>query len=141
MQKSSNQQIITFVENYKLQKSVIFTGRIDNDKLAKYYSAANIFVMPSVYDNFPNAVLEAMACELPVVAANVGGIPLQVKHNENGFLIESGNVQQFKDAIITLLDDESLSKEMGKRNRIKVKDKYDWVKSAKKLKGVYKSGL
>ena len=70
-----------------------------------------------------------------------GGIPLQVEQGENGFLIESGNVQQFKDAIITLLDDESSAKEMGKRNRIKVKKTYDWVKSAKKLKGVYESFL
>ena len=134
-------RIKKLVKNYKLQKSVIFTGRIDNKELAKHYSAADIFVMPSVYDNFPNAVLEAMACELPVVATNVGGIPMQVEHGENGFLIESSNVQQFKDAIITLLDDESLAKEMGKRNRKEVKEKYNWMKSAKKLKGVYESIL
>jgi glycosyltransferase involved in cell wall biosynthesis len=134
-------RIKKLVKNYKLQNSVIFTGRIDNDELAKYYSAANIFVMPSVYDNFPNAVLEAMACELPVVATNVGGIPMQVEQGENGFLIESGNVQQFKYSILTLSDDEYLAKEMGKRNRIKVKEKYNWEKSAKKLKDVYESIL
>ncbi|MBA7530294.1 D-inositol-3-phosphate glycosyltransferase [subsurface metagenome] len=132
-------RIKKLIENYKLQKSVIFTGKVDNKELAKYYSAADIFVLSSFYESFSFVTIEAMSCQLPIVATNVGYLPKLIKPGENGFLIESGNVQQFKDAIITLLDDESLAKEMGKRNRIKVQEKYDWVQSAKKLKGVYES--
>jgi len=123
----------------KVSERVIFTGKITNEELPQYYSAADIFVMPSVYDNFPNSILEAMSCELSIVATNVGGILMQVKHGENGFLVESGNINQFKEAVITLLDNSSLSMEMGKRNRELVKKKYSWSTSAKKLKEVYES--
>lgn len=121
----------------KLSRRVIFTGKITNKELPQYYSAADIFVMPSVYDNFPNSILEAMSCELPIVATNVGGISMQVQDGENGFLVESGNIEQFKGAIITLLDNSSLSIEMGKRNRELVKKKYSWSTSAQKLKDIY----
>ncbi len=123
----------------KVSERVIFTGKITNEELPQYYSAADIFVMPSVYDNFPNSILEAMSCELPIVATNVGGILMQVKHGENGFLVESGNINQFNEAVITLLDNSSLSMEMGKRNRELVKKKYSWSTSAQKLKEVYES--
>jgi len=125
----------------KVSERVIFTGKIANEELPQYYSAADIFVMPSGYDNFPNSILEAMSCELPIVATNVGGIPQQVKHGENGFLVESGNVKNFKEAIITLMDNGSLAIEMGKRNRELVKKKYSWSINAQKLKEVYESIL
>ena len=121
----------------KVSKRVIFTGKITNEELPQYYSAADIFVMTSVYDNFPNSILEAMSCELPIVATKVGGIPMQVKDGENGFLVKSDNIKQFKKAIITLLDNNSLAIEMGKRNRELVKRKYSWSTSAKKLKEIY----
>lgn len=121
----------------KLSKRVIFTGKIANKELPQYYSAADIFVVSSVYDNFPNSILEAMSCELPVVATRVGGIPMQIKNGVNGFLVESDNIKQFKGAIITLLDNNSLAVEMGRRNRELVKKKYSWSTSAQKLKEVY----
>jgi len=126
-----------WVRKLKVEEHVIFTGRVQNEKLPQYYSAADIFVMASAYENFSNAILEAMSCELPIVATNVGGISMQVEDGENGFLVESGNVKQLKEAIITLLDNSSLAIEMGKRNRELVKKKYRWLTSAKKLKEVY----
>ena len=121
----------------KLSKRVIFTGKIANEELPQYYSAADIFVMPSVYDNFPNSILEAMSCGLPIVATKVGGISMQVKDGENGFLVESSNIKQFKETIITLLDNNSIAIEMGKRNRGLIKKKYSWSTSAQKLKDIY----
>jgi len=125
----------------KVSERIIFTGKIANEELPQYYSAADIFVMSSIYDNFPNSILEAMSCELPVVAPRVGGIPMQIKDGVNGFLVESGNVEQFKKKIIFLLDNESLAKEIGKRNRQEVKEKYSWLESAKKFKAIYDSLL
>jgi len=130
-----------WVRKLKLEEHVIFTGRVENEKLPQYYSAADIFVMISTYENFSNAILEAMSCGLPIVATKVGGIPMQVKDGENGFLVESANIKQFKEAIITLLDNDSLAIEMGRRNRELVKKKYSWSKSAKKLKEIYESIL
>lgn len=130
-------QTRTWVRKLKVGEHVIFVGRVENEELPQYYSAADIFVMSSTYENFSNAILEAMSCELPIVATKVGGIPLQVKDGENGFLVKSDNIKQFKKAIITLLDNNSLSIEMGKRNRELVKKRYSWSTSAKKLKEIY----
>ena len=130
-------QTRTWVRKLKVEEHVIFMGRLKNEQLPQYYSAADIFVMSSAYENFSNAILEAMSCELPIVATKVGGIPMQVKDGENGFLVKSDNIKQFKKAVITLLDNNSLAIEMGKRNRELVKRKYSWSTSAQKLKEVY----
>ena len=121
----------------KVSERVIFTGKIANEELPQYYSAADIFVVPSVYESFSISISEAMSCELPVVATRVGVIQTRIKDGINGFLVESGNIKQFQEAVITLLDNSSLSMEMGKRNRELVKKKYSWSTSAQKLKEVY----
>lgn len=66
-----------------------FLGTIANDEhLAKCYSAADVFVTPSLEDNLPNTVMESLACATPVVAFHTGGIPDMVRHLENGYLAE-----------------------------------------------------
>ncbi len=125
------------VKKYELEKYIIFTGKIPNDALPKYYSAADIFVIPSSYDNFPNAVLEAMACKLPIVATRVGGIPQQIQEGKNGLLIESNNIDELKTAILKLINNDKLAQEMGRRNREIVKERYSWIESAQRLKKIY----
>jgi len=134
-------QTRAWVRKLKVEGRAIFTGRVRNEELPQYYSVADIFVMSSTYENFPNAILEAMSCELPIVATRVGGILMEIKDGVNGFLVESGNVEQFKKKIIFLLDNKSLAEEIGKRNRQEVKEKYSWLESAKKLNAVYDSLL
>lgn len=58
----------------------------DENDLAALYSAADVYVSPSLADNFPNTIVESMACGTPVVGFNVGGIPDLIKHKENGYL-------------------------------------------------------
>lgn len=66
---------------------VINTGKIaDETQLAKIYSAADLFVIPSLEDNLPNTVVEAMACGLPVVGFNIGGVPDMIEHQHTGYL-------------------------------------------------------
>jgi glycosyltransferase involved in cell wall biosynthesis len=56
--------------------------------LAEIYSMADVFVSPSIEDNLPNMIMEAMACGTPVVAFNTGGIPDLIDHQVNGYLAE-----------------------------------------------------
>ena len=66
-----------------------FLGTIsDDEKLALCYSAADVFIAPSLEDNLPNTVMESLACGTPVVAFRTGGIPDMVQHKENGYLAE-----------------------------------------------------
>lgn len=124
-----------------LKNKIIFAGRVSNRELPGYYSASDAFVLSSMYENFPNSMIEAMSCELPVVATNVGGIPLLVKDGINGFLSENGNTQQFNKNIIELLENKDLSIKIGEANRKKALKEFNWRESASKLKNVYTSLL
>jgi len=130
-------QIVDLVSRLNLQNHVVFTGRIPHDDLAKYYSAADVFVLTSSYDNSPNALLEAMACGLPIIATRVGGIPMLVEYGINGVLIENNNIGEFKEAVLKLVNNSGLCKKMGERNRTMVTKKYSWSKSAEKFLEIY----
>lgn len=66
-----------------------FTGFLhDEYSLILVYNAADVFVSASLADNYPNVIMEAMACGLPCVGFNVGGVPEQIRHKENGYLAE-----------------------------------------------------
>jgi len=85
-----------------------FLGTISNDEhLAKCYSAADVFITPSLEDNLPNTVMESLACATPVVAFKTGGIPDMVKHLENGYLAEYENAEDLATGIEWLYHDEN----------------------------------
>jgi glycosyltransferase involved in cell wall biosynthesis len=64
------------------------------------YSAADVFLAPSLEDNLPNTVLEALTCGTPCVAFNIGGMPDLIQHQKNGYLAEPFNVDDFVAGII-----------------------------------------
>lgn len=85
-----------------------FLGSINNDEhLAKCYSAADVFIAPSLEDNLPNTVMESLACATPVVAFKTGGIPDMVKHLENGYLAEYKSAEDLATGIEWLYHDEN----------------------------------
>jgi glycosyltransferase involved in cell wall biosynthesis len=97
----------------------------DEHVVAQYYRAADIYVHPSRIDTFPNTVLEAMACGIPVVASRVGGIAEQVDEGVTGFLVESGNGPQMAERLTCLLENHSLRRSMGKEGEARVRALFD----------------
>ncbi|MFN8624795.1 MAG: glycosyltransferase [Candidatus Binatia bacterium] len=93
---------------------------VPNDRLSLYYSAADVFVAATVADNLPYTVLEAMACEIPVVASRVGGIPEEVADGETGLLVPPKDVAALGAAILAVLGDESRRAAMGRAGRVRV---------------------
>jgi glycosyltransferase involved in cell wall biosynthesis len=90
------------------------TGYIaDEDQISKWYAAADLFVLPSLEDNLPNTVLEAMSSGLPVAAFAAGGIPDMVRDNETGKLAPTGDSAALADAILALAADEKLRSRFG----------------------------
>ena len=83
-------------------KAVSFV--VNQETLAKYYSAADMLLYPSIADNCPLVVLEAMACGLPVVAFKTGGIPELVEHKVNGYIAEYKNTADLKAGLEYLLN-------------------------------------
>jgi glycosyltransferase involved in cell wall biosynthesis len=78
----------------------------DARKVARYYQCADVYLHAAHADTFPNTVLEAMACGVPVVATAVGGIPEQVAHGRSGFLIPAGDAEAMGQYVRLLLEEE-----------------------------------
>src|SRR6266852_1159655 len=110
------------VRKHCLQKDVFFLGKQDNvyEKLA----AADLFLLPSQLESFGLAALEAMACEVPVIATNVGGVPEVVQHGVDGFLVEPGDVKEAARYAIEILSRADRGREIGKIARINAKKNY-----------------
>jgi len=100
----------------------VFVGKQPN--IVDYLSAADVLLLPSEQESFGLAALEAMACEVPVIASRVGGIPEVVTDGETGFLSEVGDVEKMAGDAATLLTDARLRQEMGKRARESAVSRY-----------------
>ncbi len=94
---------------------VIFAGSVPN--IPDYLSVADVFLMPSETESFGLAALEAMACEVPVIASRVGGLPEVVRDGETGYLVTLGDVQAMANGATRLFDDATLRRTMGVRAR------------------------
>lgn len=92
-----------FVETKQLQQQVFFTGSIPHSRLPELMRDADILVLPSYREGVPNVILEAMACGLPVVATDVGGIPEIIQPMVNGLLVPARNVDALRMAMLQAL--------------------------------------
>lgn len=99
-----------------------FVGK--QPRIVDYLSVADVLLLPSEQESFGLAALEAMACEVPVVASRVGGIPEVVTDGETGFLSEVGDIEKMASDISRLVRDEDLRREMGRRARQSAIDRY-----------------
>ena len=99
-----------------------FVGK--QPKIVDYLSAADVLLLPSDQESFGLAALEAMACEVPVIASRVGGIPEVVTDGETGFLSEVGDVTKMAEDAARLLSDETFRKQMGVRARESAVSRY-----------------
>jgi N-acetyl-alpha-D-glucosaminyl L-malate synthase BshA len=110
------------VRKKKLQKDVHFLGK--QDQVYRLLSEADLFLLPSQLESFGLAALEAMACEVPVIATNVGGVPEVIEHGVDGFLVEPEDVATAARYAIDLLSRTDRGREMGKLARVNAKKKF-----------------
>ncbi len=94
---------------------VIFAGK--QDRVHEKLATADIMLLPSQLESFGLAALEAMACEVPPIATNVGGVPEVVEHGKTGFLAEVGDLEEMARCAVDLLSDDARLKQMGREGR------------------------
>jgi glycosyltransferase involved in cell wall biosynthesis len=111
----------------------------DDGLLAAIYSAADIFVIPSLADNLPNTVLESMSCGTPVVGYSAGGIPELVEPMETGLLAETGDVKALARAIERILLDRPLREHCSRVSRARILDNHTLEAQAQQYLRVYSS--
>jgi N-acetyl-alpha-D-glucosaminyl L-malate synthase BshA len=110
------------VRKNKLVRDVHFLGK--QDRVYQYLSQADLFLLPSDMESFGLAALEAMACEVPVVASNVGGIPEVIEHRVDGYLHEPRDVKEAAGYALEILSRPDRGRAMGQTARINAKKKY-----------------
>ncbi|MFN0277461.1 MAG: N-acetyl-alpha-D-glucosaminyl L-malate synthase BshA [Pyrinomonadaceae bacterium] len=102
-------------EQLGMNGHVVFVGKQAN--IADYMGVADVFLLPSELESFGLAALEAQACEAPVVATRIGGIPEVINDKETGFLSDVGDVEKMTKDTLQLLNDEELRRSFGEKGR------------------------
>jgi D-inositol-3-phosphate glycosyltransferase len=123
-------------ERYDLEDIVNFLGKVDQDALPYYYSAAEAVVMPSHYESFGMVALEAMACGTPVVASQVGGLAFLVQDGETGYTVPTGEPEALAVRLAELIENPELRQKLGDQAGRFARD-YSWDIIAGKIIKLY----
>jgi D-inositol-3-phosphate glycosyltransferase len=107
-----------------------------HDRLADYYRAADVCIVPSRSESFGLVALEAAACGTPVVAAAVGGLRSLVDDGETGFLIEARDPSDYAVPVAKLLSDDAMARDIGVRAAMQSR-RYSWSMTAARLRRLY----
>jgi glycosyltransferase involved in cell wall biosynthesis len=122
--------------NFKVR----YLGRLkDNDLLASAYSAVNVFVAPSVQDNLPNTVLEALACGTPCLAFDIGGMSDMIRHKQNGYLAKPFDITDLAQGITWILQDDHRQLWLSNQARTGTIEKFATKTQSKRYASLYKN--
>jgi D-inositol-3-phosphate glycosyltransferase len=119
---------------------VVFLGKRSQDSLPYYYSAAEVVIMPSHYESFGMVALEAMACGVPVVASQVGGLAFLVQDGVTGFHFPDGDAEALCERLTALVLRPELRSKVGEQAAVYARD-YSWEKIAPRILDVYDSAM
>jgi glycosyltransferase involved in cell wall biosynthesis len=115
------EEIIYFIQNNKMS-NIILLGHISYEELVNYYNTADVLIFPTLQDVFGMVVMEAMACGLPVLVSQYAGAKELVKHDENGYIFDSENIEVIRNILIRAFKYRNRMWQMGNRSREIVKD-------------------
>jgi len=110
--------------------SYSYLGYISEEQKRALHALADVFVLPSFYENFPISILEAMASGTPPVSTPVGGIPEMITPGYNGVLVPQRDAASLADALVRLIESDTLRRKMGRNARDTVLEKFTWRKTA-----------
>jgi D-inositol-3-phosphate glycosyltransferase len=119
-----------------MDRMVVFLGKRGQDTLPYYYSAAEVLVMPSHYESFGLVALEAMACGIPVVASQVGGLAFLVQDGITGFSVPNQDPDALAERLAKLLGDSDLREQMGRR-AAEYASEYSWPVISGQIVNIY----
>ena len=111
-------------ENNRGKHKVLYLGAKDKEEIVEWYRKASIFVLPSYREGFGVVILEALACETPVIATNVDGIPEILHDNTCGILVPPGTPQGLARAIQFLLDNKDIRVKLGRQGRTIIQKRF-----------------
>ncbi len=127
------------IEEYGLRDSIRFTSRLEWDELVTQYAEAEVAVVPSLYEGFSLPAIEAMSCEVPLVATTGGALPEVV--GDAASLVPPADAGALASAIARLLDDAGARRNLGRRARERVEEHFTWRATAEAMEVVYRGAM
>lgn len=132
-------QLLSMITEYSLENRVVLRGRIS--EMATWFRSADIFVMSSLREGQPVALLEAMAAALPIVATRVGGIPETVEHMKEAILVESNSPGLLAEAIKEIMDAPELYKRLSDNCYQRVSENFSIEAVSRRIEFIYRDCL
>lgn len=123
------------IEHNNLSENVLLCGH--HQHVQSFYEAADIFICPSDTEGLSNAILEAMAFSIPVIATDVGGNPEIIVHQVNGLLVPPKNIPALKDAICSLVSNRSVRQKLGHSGYDTVLSAFSFNRRTLKIEDLY----
>ncbi|MSQ32235.1 MAG: glycosyltransferase, partial [Dehalococcoidia bacterium] len=133
-------RLLGIAKTLKIDHLVTFTGSVPHEKLATYYSAADVCLVPSYYESFGLVAVEAMACGTPVIASMVGGLKTTVVDGHNGYLIPWRCPEAFTERIEMLINNRPLRDSLGNQAKESI-ERLVWDRVANQVLRAYQSCL
>lgn len=138
---SEKKTLVSQCRSLGIEDRVIFVGAIPHDELNQYYNLADIFVLPSLHEGLGIVFMEAMACGLPVVTTNRGGMVDVVEDGKTGFLIDVGDTKKLIKSLEKLIKDTKLREGFSKNAERRATSEFSWDKAADRYINAYKKAI
>jgi Glycosyltransferase len=138
------EKLKNIIKELNLETSAEIIKNVSDEELLHLYNSSDLFVLPSIVDSQGNTeglgvvLLEAMACRLPVIGSNTGGIPDIIQDGETGLLVAEKDVFGLSNAILSLIENENLRNELAVNGYNRVREKFSWERVAESYLSVYK---
>ncbi|MGC8585989.1 MAG: glycosyltransferase family 4 protein [Candidatus Micrarchaeia archaeon] len=128
-------KLVKMAEKFEVEKQFSIVSNIKEESMPRYYNSANVFVMPSLYEPAGMALIEAMACETPSIASDIGGIP-EVMGN-CGVYIKPNDVDMIYNKLVFALENYDYMKKLAKCARRRVIQNNNWDSIAKRYEHLF----
>ena len=132
-------ELVESVNHYDLADRIQLPGFCDD--IFPVLSAAHLFVLPSLHESSPNALIEAMGVGLPCIASSVGGVLDLIDDQKNGLLVQPQSSEVLAEAIDSLLTNQELAVYLGRNAKRKIEEMFDSDRSIQQLEAVYQECL
>lgn len=129
----------TMIKKLRIENSVFMLGFLPHEQALGLMAAADVFVLPSMIEACPFALLEAMAVGVPAICTRTGGTPEIVENGVNGLMVPPANDDALADAIIKLLNNRKLVEKLRANGPLTVRKKFSWERAAKQILVVYEA--
>jgi glycosyltransferase involved in cell wall biosynthesis len=117
------------IDDLQLEDKITLRSGVSEEEIVKTYHESDVAVIPSLYEGFGFGAGEAMACGIPLISTDSGGLKQVI--GDSALKIQSGSVKEIEEGLLTLFEDEGMRIKLALRGRRRMEEKFDWNIAAK----------